>query len=425
MKILELQAENFKKIRVVEIRPDRALIQVTGKNGTGKTSTLDAIWFALKGKKALPAKPAVREGASTMKVTLKIGPSNAKEILEFTVTRSLGADSETPTLDIKMLKGKLDDTPQAFLDKIFDELTFDPLEFVGMDPEAQVAKLKETAKVSLDFEALALADDTDYKARTAINKEIKALEMQINSATVLEGLPAEKIDEAAILAKLDAAGEANRMAQEVFRARQDLGARAEGVRIARSHREREIEEQGREIDRLRQQLEAAAERRSQMERELEMLGKALIHAENAYNAAPAGDPVDVAELSRELQDAQRTNRAIDARREYDNKKVMLTAKERESSALTRQLDQREEMRRVAVSKAKIPIEGLGFNKTMTQVTFNGLPIQNLGEGEQIRISALIGMASNPKLRVLCIRHGEALDDDGLQILAKLAEDGAR
>jgi len=86
------------------------------------------------------------------------------------------------------------------------------------------------------------------------------------------------------------------------------------------------------------------------------------------------------------------------------------------------MEQRDEQRRLAVAKAKIPIDGLGFNDAMTQVIYKGLPIDNLGEGEQIRISALIGMAANPKLRVLCIRHGEALDDDGLQVLAQLAEE---
>jgi recombinational DNA repair ATPase RecF len=42
MKITKLIAENVKKLSVVEITPDGNLVQITGKNGQGKSSVLDA-----------------------------------------------------------------------------------------------------------------------------------------------------------------------------------------------------------------------------------------------------------------------------------------------------------------------------------------------------------------------------------------------
>jgi chromosome segregation ATPase len=421
MKILELQAENFKKLRVVEIRPRDRVVQVTGKNGAGKTSTLDAIWFALKGKKALPMK-AVRKGAERMKVVLKIGPSDAKEDLEFTVTRTLSADSETPTLDIKMIKGKRDTTPEAFLNSIFDELTYDPLGFVQMSASDQVAKLRETAKVDLDFEAIAAAQDEDYKLRAKANKEVDRLEIELAGAKVLEGLPAEKIDEAGIMARLNAAAETNRQAQEVFKAKQDLGAKAAQIGIEKIEIRRRITANEAEIDRLEKLIKSARQVVSQLEKDEAAAEIRQKHAEEAFQAAPAGELIDMATLTSELQDAQRTNRAIEERRIYDTRKAELEEKRREASTINARMSQREENRRLAVSNAKIPIDGLAFNDAMTQVMYKGLPLENLGEGEQIRISALIGMAANPKLRVLCVRHGEALDDDGLQVLTALAEE---
>ena len=73
-----------------------------------------------------------------------------------------------------------------------------------------------------------------------------------------------------------------------------------------------------------------------------------------------------------------------------------------------------------LTDAKLPVEGLIFNET--QVLYNGLPLENLGEGEQIRISTQLAMAANPKLRVIFIRHGEALDEDRIAAMAKLAEE---
>lgn len=64
-KIVRLTAENVKRLVAVEIRPnpDGNLVIVGGRNAAGKSSVLDAIMFALAGKKALPAKP-IREGKS-------------------------------------------------------------------------------------------------------------------------------------------------------------------------------------------------------------------------------------------------------------------------------------------------------------------------------------------------------------------------
>lgn len=49
MKIIRLDAANVKRLKAVEITPDGTLQVVTGANGAGKSSVLDAIWLALGG----------------------------------------------------------------------------------------------------------------------------------------------------------------------------------------------------------------------------------------------------------------------------------------------------------------------------------------------------------------------------------------
>jgi predicted ATP-dependent endonuclease of OLD family len=415
MKILALEAENFKKLRVVQIRPDGKLIELTGRNGQGKTSVLDALWFGLKGRKALPLKP-VRAGAEQMKVKLHVKGTrgNPPEEIEFTVTRTLAAeDHSIPTLHIEMLKGKRDTTPQEFLDDILGALTFDPLEFMRLEPREQVAVLRETAKVDIDFEAIAAANEKDYNERLSINREVKQLQGQLAAMTVMEGLPKKKVDESSILAKLNEAGERNRQAQEVFKAKQELGAAAAEIGVRKVNQQTQISDTRQQIERLTRAL-------AQMEEELKSIEYSHAEAEKKYREAPAGELVDVGALTEQLQSAQRTNRAIDAREAYDQVSQQLRQRESAADNLTRQMEARDEKKRLALTKAKIPVEGIVFDER--RVLFNGLPIENLGEGEQIRISAKIGMAANPKLRVLCIRHGEALDEDGLKILAELAEE---
>lgn len=79
MKIISLQAENVKRLTAVTITPDGNLVQITGKNGQGKTSVLDAIWWALEGAANIQAEP-IRKGAEEARIRLDLG--------EYVVTRT-------------------------------------------------------------------------------------------------------------------------------------------------------------------------------------------------------------------------------------------------------------------------------------------------------------------------------------------------
>src|SRR3989304_7739112 len=72
MKILKLTAENVKKLRAVEITPTGELVEITGRNGAGKSSVLDAIWWALAGTKHIQAVP-IRKGATKARIRLDLG----------------------------------------------------------------------------------------------------------------------------------------------------------------------------------------------------------------------------------------------------------------------------------------------------------------------------------------------------------------
>ena len=86
MKIISLQAENFKKITAVNIEPDSNVIPITGKNGAGKTSVLDAIFNTLAGTKNAPDVP-IHNGSEKAEVTIDLG--------DFKVTRTWKGDTST------------------------------------------------------------------------------------------------------------------------------------------------------------------------------------------------------------------------------------------------------------------------------------------------------------------------------------------
>jgi len=54
---------------------------------------------------------------------------------------------------------------------------------------------------------------------------------------------------------------------------------------------------------------------------------------------------------------------------------------------------------------------------------DGLPFEQASTSQRIMASVAVGMALNPKLRLLVCQHGSDLDNDTLDALAKVVESG--
>lgn len=63
MKIINLKAENFKKLEAVDITPEGSTVVLTGANAQGKSSVLDAIWAAFSGRFAKSVKKPIKDGS--------------------------------------------------------------------------------------------------------------------------------------------------------------------------------------------------------------------------------------------------------------------------------------------------------------------------------------------------------------------------
>jgi hypothetical protein len=314
-----------------------------------------------------------------------------------------------------------DTTPQKFLDQFINTLSFDPLEFVRMETADQVKMLQEVAGVDdAKVQQLETANAADYESRRILNKEHATLAAQAEGIIVAPDLPKDPIDEQAILTRLNEAGEQNKHAQEIFKTKQQLLQASQSADDAVADNARFIADRDKQIIELQRQLDAVLVSRKAAKDEINSLHQAAEEKKAAFEAAPAGDPIDVTAITQKLQEAQRTNRAIAQRSRYEDLSAQAKGKKIDAEKLTRAMATREEKKRALLAAAKIPVEGLVFDDR--QVLYKGLPLENLGEAEQIRISVEIGMAANPKLRVLSIRHGEALDEDGMKALAKAAKD---
>jgi DNA repair exonuclease SbcCD ATPase subunit len=417
MHILGMEIENFMRVRMVNLTfTGKGVVQFTGKNGQGKTSALDSVEAALLGAKGIPELP-VRKGASQAKIILKLGKNGTREYL---LTRTINKNG-THTLKLENAKGTIVASPQRVIDDLVGLLTFDPMEFMNMSAAEQVETLRRASKIDIDIDAMNAANARDYEARTILNREIKRLEVEVSGLPEQPGLPAEKLDEAAVLAKLNSASAENAKAQEAFKAKQVLGVALAVARRGVAQMDDRIEGKRAEVAALERQLAQARDTLRALEEEYLPAEKTKLEAaELAYNSADDGTPIDVSALTEELQRVQLTNREIDKRTRRQALAAQLKAKGDEAKHLTCAMEDREEAKVRALQSAPMPVPGLMFDDKT--VTFNGIPIVQLGDAEKIRISATIGMSLNPELRILRFPHGEMLDEDGLKELAKMAKE---
>jgi hypothetical protein len=243
---------------------------------------------------------------------------------------------------------------------------------------------------------------------------------EASAITVQQGLPAGKLDEMAVLERMRGATAANEEARRLDAAKEKLLHEIDGAKLAVATHENKVDAQAAIIEDLKEELAVAEANLPKLVMAKDEARAALDAATVAYLGAPAGVMVDVSALSAELQEIQTTNREIEKRERREAAEKRLAEERRKADALTRAMEGREEKKRAAMAAAKMPIEGLSFDEM--EVLYQGIPLQQIGDAKGIEVCMRIFMATNPKLRVLPIWRGEALDEDNLAMMERLCEE---
>jgi DNA repair exonuclease SbcCD ATPase subunit len=398
LRILKLQASNIKRISVIEIDANRYVNRISGANGSGKTSVLDAIEWGLVGGKNVPSQP-VRRGAVNAKIKIDMGETTSEVVLtrqfyegsakragRLMIEQKPGADA-TEFQD----KRKKVLTPDELEDALLKQVSFDPLEFLRMEAKKQYHVLRRISTPDIDMDALDATIQENFDQRTVAGRKRDQLEASRNSILVPEGLPMEPKDVTAMVAELAQAGNHN------------------------TALEREAQRRARINEEIKTSLET-----------VQRLQKELLAAEAAYESLkiipgtwePLAEPKDAEALAEHIEEARTINRAIERgqlRAKIDKEFIEADA---EWTTLDLAVKEGERRKKEAIAHAHYPVDGLGFGNQ--EVMYNGFPFDQASNAEQIRVSAAIGMTTNSKVRVMRIRDGSLLDNDSLAIIAEMA-----
>lgn len=402
MKILRLEAENVKRLHAVDITPTGDIVEISGSNANGKTSVLDAIWWALAGTGTVQAEP-IRRGAQTARIRLDLG--------DLIVTRSFkrGKDGEfTTKLQVENAEGASFNSPQKMLDALISSLTFDPIEFSRMKPREQFDAVR-TFVPGIDFENIDNLNRGDFQKRTEANRRLEEAKAGAGLIVIREDLPEDEIPESEFLDKIAGAAQGNadiiRESEVRTRTSALIGQKFALVSSKRL-----------EAQELRRKADALDTDANELER---LTGE---HKAEFLSLPPLAAPVDVTEIREQLTRAQATNAAIRRNAEFYRRKAALETVATDaamlSDQLTAKINARNKAKQEAIAAAQMPVEGLGFGDGF--VTLNGVPFNQASDAEQLSASIAIAMRTNSKLRVIRVRDGSLLDDSKMKILADMA-----
>jgi hypothetical protein len=384
MRIIQLEADAFKRLKAITIRPTTNIVEVTGDNGEGKSSTLDAIWAALGGKDACPAKP-IHSGEERGEIRLILGDGGEPKFKVTRRFRQQEGENYTTDVIVETAEGAKFSKGQSILDQMVGEMCFDPMAFLALPDKDQISALREFVP-GVDFAAIETLNKSDFNDRTEIGRKIRDLKGQLAAMPDDPDVPAP-VDTAALESDLARAAHHN-----------------SGIAQRKANREAAEDRATGHAERAKELRNQAAALIAQAEAE-EGLHKNLRN--QIDSADPLPEPIDTDKVQQELAQGRRDNELRAAAEARAIVALKLKVQEAAEAALTATIEGRRQQMADAVFAAEMPIPGLGFGDGF--VTLNGEPFAQASRAEQIRASVAIAASMNPQLRVARVMDGSLLD----------------
>lgn len=449
MQILRIEAERIKRLRAVTLDLDGKNLVVVGKPDQGKTTALDLLWMAFKGKAVGPE--TISAGSDEARIEVILGDPER----QYTITRKLSRDGDQAgRLTVKSSDGGK--YGATFLDSILSDLSLDPTEFARAEGKRQVDILLKVVKLPGGVSIDGLDRDRAglYEKRTAVNRDLDRLKAK------LPAVEPEKIQEVSITEVLGGieselsslrSDNQDRIA-DLRNRNKDAMAAAKATNQANIAKRKKLAD----LRESREKLGKAAEDLEAKIRELQIeLHRVQVALKEHDDSIAIGEPViaglvDIdeealynslyateVELGKQIEteeapilarrttavtEAETQNKAAQLRKAWEQATEEVSKVKAESEGLTQQIAQVDAQKKSLLESVAWPIPGLSIRDGF--VTFNDVILSQCGTSVRMQVSCAIAMALNPKLKAIRIDEGESLGAEGREaVFAWAAERG--
>lgn len=455
MKTTKIKIKNLFGITETEL--DGRSVEITGANGVGKTSVIDALRYALTNK-------------SDRNIIVRKGEKEGEIIVETDTGLIIDRKKRTEQADYKSVKenGREVMAPENFLKQLFTQLQLDPVAFTLMDEKSKNRAILDLIEFDWDLNfirdkfgeipswvnyeqnILEVLNDMQsengewFKERQNINRDIR------NKAAFIEDIakdiPAsyqadkwEEYDIGASYKKLEQIKEHNSRIEraKLFRSSYDSKLRKleADKMIEISANEKSIASEREEllssIERMKAEIRAAEDKLSGLSAKFEdkkavaeskfQESKAKLDADmNIADEYIDKQPIDCAELQAEISNAEAMKRHLNEYRRMKTMQAELEQLKAKSDELTRKIEIARTLPGEILETAKIPIEGFTVQDGIPLI--HGLPVANLSEGEQLSLCVDVAISKPNGLQIILIDGTEKLSSENREKLYSKCRD---
>ena len=368
VKINRLEIENVKRVKAVRLSPSaKGLTIIGGKNGQGKTSVLDAIAWALGGKKFEPTQ-AHREGSMT-------DPKLHVELSNGLIVERGGKNGTLKVLDPNGAKGG-----QKLLDAFIDELALDLPKFMEASDTEKGKILLQIIGVGDKLAEMDREEATLYNRRTEIGRIAEQKKKFAAEMTYYPDVPKEPVS----------ASELIRQQQEI------LKKNAENQRLREN------------AESLQAELTAAEKTLRDAQSRVEDLTKKV---KIARKCAKDLHDESTEELEQNIADVDALN--VKIRANLDREKAELDAEtySKQYDSLTQEIEDVRDSRKALLDSAELPLPELSVKEG--KLLYKGQQWDGMSGAERLRVATAIVRKLKPECGFVLMDKLEQMDRDTL------------
>lgn len=397
VKIIELAAENVKRIKAIHVTPaTEGLTLIGGDNNQGKTSVLDAIAWALGGEKYRPS-AAQRDGSNTP-------PHLYVHLSNGLIVERKGKNSTLTVTDPSGRRGG-----QQILNGFIEQLALDL-------PRFMEAGDKEKADTLLKI--IGVEDQL-----VVLEREIKAL---YDKRTAIGQIADQKKAYAEELPDYPDAPEEIVSAAELIRQQQAILARNGENQRKRTHAaqlETQVSMLQATVKNLTERLKEATAQCEQTMQDWETARKSAADLQDESTAELEASLNDIETVNIKVRANMDRHRAFDEAANYGEQYTMLTE----------QIEKKRQARTNLLNSADLPLPGLSVDNGA--LTYKGKRWGDMSGSDQLRVATAIVRKLNPECGFVLLdkleqmdlhtlqEFGEWLKEEGLQAIATRVSTG--
>lgn len=455
MKTTRIKIRNLFGITETEL--DGRSVELTGGNGVGKTSVIDALRYALTNK-------------SDRNIIVRQGEKEGEILIETDTGLSIDRKKRTEQSDYKSVKenGREIMAPENFLKQLFTPLQLDPVAFTLMDEKSKNRAILDLIEFDWDLSFInekfgevpswvnyeqnileVLSDMQSengewFKERQNVNRDIRNKQAFIEDIAkdIPENYQADKwesYDLGAAYKKLEQMKEINSRIEraKLFRSSYDNKLRKleadKMIEVTSAEKAIAAEREALLADneRMKAQIKANEDKLTGLSGTLEDK-KAL--AETRFESAKTKldadmsvadeymdkQPVDCSELQEEVSVAEDMRRHLNEYKRMKDMQNELEELKKSSDEYTRKIELARTLPGIILETAKIPIEGFTVENGIPLI--NGLPVSNLSEGEQLSLCVDVAISKPNGLQIILIDGTEKLSSENREKLYSKCHD---